>query len=151
MSAVSLTGQDDVIINGRVLRDVGDADWCTLDFDTDIANLKVSKDGNTIYALNSTGRAVKTTLRVLAGSADDKFLNSLLTAMKADFSSFSLLSGSFIKRVGDGAGNISSVVYQLAGGIFKKDIATKGNAEGDVSQSVAVYELLFKNQGRSIQ
>ena len=151
MSAVSLTGQDDVIINGRVMRDVGDGDWCTLDFESDIANLKVSKDGNTIYALNSTGRAVKTTLRVLAGSADDKFLNSLLTAMKADFSSFSLLSGSFIKRVGDGAGNISSVVYQLAGGIFKKDIATKGNAEGDVSQSVAVYELLFKNQGRSIQ
>lgn len=151
MSAVSLTGQDDVIINGRVLRDVGDGDWCLLDFESDIANLKVSKDGNTIYALNSTGRAVKNTLRVLAGSADDKFLNSLLTAMKADFSSFSLLSGSFIKRVGDGQGNISSVVYQLAGGIFKKDVATKGNAEGDVGQSVAVYELLFKNQGRSIQ
>lgn len=149
--SVSLTGEDVVVINGRVFHDLADQDFVMVEFDNDLANMKVSKDGNTIYALNLTGIQAKVTLRVLAGASDDVYLNALQQQMLNDFSSFPLMAGSFTKRVGDGAGNVKSIVYQLAGGIFKKYQNAKTNAEGDVDQSVAVFELLFRNQSRSIQ
>lgn len=151
MSSVSLTGSDVVVLDGRVLHDTADADFVVLEFENDLANAKVSKDGNTIFALNQTGNLVKATLRVLLGSADDVVLNSRLQQMKNDFSGFTLLVGSFTKRVGDGAGNVKSVVYNLANGIFKRMPSAKSNAEGDTEQSVAVYEVLFYNQSRSVQ
>lgn len=150
MPSVSLTGSDVAVINGRIFHDVADGDFAKLEFDTDIANMKVSKDGNTIYALNETGRLVKTTLRLLIGSADDTFLNSLLQQMLNDFAGFTLMTGSFTKRVGDGKGNAANVVYSMSGGIIKRYPSAKSNAEGDVEQSVAVYELMFRNQGRAI-
>ena len=148
--SVSLTGQDVAVISGRVLHDVADGDFVTLEFDTDLANMKVSKDGNTIYALNQTGRLVKVTLRLLLGSSDDIALNSWMQAMLTDFSGFTLLTGSFTKRVGDGQGNVKNVVYTLANGIFRRLVPTKSSAEGDVEQSVAVYELSFLNQSKTI-
>ena len=151
MPAVSLTGEDVVVLNGRVLHDVADNDFVHLEFDNDLANLKVSKDGNTIYALNQTGNMVKATLRLLLGSADDIALNSRLQSQKNDFSGFTLLTGSFTKRVGDGAGNVKNVVYSLANGIFKKMPNALTNAEGNVEQSVAIYEAIFYNQSRAIQ
>lgn len=151
MPSVSLTGKDVIVIDGRVFHDVADGDFALLEFDNDIASIKVSKDGNSIFALNETGNVVKATLRVLLGSADDVVLNSRLQQLKNDFSGFTLLVGSFTKRVGDGAGNVKNVVYNLANGIFKKNVNVKSNAEGDTDQSVAVYELLFRNQNRAIQ
>jgi len=148
---VSLTGNDAVIIDGRVFHGVADADYVHLEFDNDIANVKVSKDGNTVFALNETGNLVKVTMRVLVGSADDIVLNSRMQQMKNDFSGFTLMVGSFTKRVGDGAGNIKNVVYNMANGIFKKMVSAMANAEGNTEQSVAVYEMLFRNQSRSIQ
>lgn len=151
MNSVSLTGEDVVVIEGRVLHGLADADYISLEFPQDIANMKVSKEGNSIYALNQSGIMVKATIRVLMGGADDQFLNSRLQQMLNDFSGFHLLTGSFSKRVGDGAGNVKSVIYQLAGGIFQKYPAAKSNAEGDTEQSVAVYELMFRNNSRAIQ
>ena len=151
MNGVSLTGSDVIVLDGRVFHGVADQDFAHLEFDNDIANLKVSKDGNTIFALNETGNLVKVTLRLLVGSADDIYLNSRLQQMKNDFSGFVLMAGSFTKRVGDGAGNIKNVVYSMANGIFKKMVASKSNAEGDTEQSVAVYEMLFRNNSRAIQ
>jgi len=150
-NGVSLTGNDVVVIDGRVFHGVADADYVHLEFDNDLAKLKVSKDGNTIFALDQTGNIVKVTMRLLVGSADDIVLNSRLQQMKNDFSGFTLLVGSFTKRVGDGAGNVKNVVYSLANGIFKKMVAAKSNAEGDTEQSVAVYEMMFFNQSRAVQ
>jgi hypothetical protein len=148
--SVSLTGADVIVINGRVFHDFADQDFVKLEPDQDLANLKVSKDGNTIYALNQTGRQVPVTIRLLRGSADDRFLNSLLQQMLNDFSAFTLMVGSFTKRIGDGVGNVSSEVYQLAGGVFKRYPSAKSSAEGDTDQSVAEYMLVFLNGGRSI-
>ena len=150
-NGVSLTGNDVVVLDGRVFHGVADADYVHLEFDNDIANLKVSKDGNTIFALNETGNIVKVTMRLLVGCADDVVLNSRFQQMKNDFSGFTLMAGSFTKRVGDGAGNIKNVVYSMANGIFKRMVPAKSNAEGDTEQSVAVYEMLFRNQSRAIQ
>lgn len=149
--SVSLTGRDVIVLDGRVLHDTADGDFVTLEFENDIANAKVSKDGNTIFALNQTGNLVKATIRVLLGSADDVVLNSRFQQLKNDFSGFTLLAGSFTKRVGDGAGNVKNVVYNLANGIFKRMPNVKSNAEGDTEQSVASYEILFYNQSRAVQ
>lgn len=151
MESVSLTGADVITIDGRVLNDLADQDAVVLTFPNDLANVKASKNGNTIYAFNETGRIVECVVRVLVDSADDKYLNSRMQEMKNDFSTFILLTGAFTKRAGDGKGGISSGVYQLSGGVFKKQIEAKTSAEGDVEQSVAVYTITFGNGNRSIQ
>lgn len=151
MPAVSLTGADTIQIDSRVLNDLADQDAVKLTFPNDIAAVKASKNGNTIYAFNETGRLVEVELRVLLGSSDDKYLNARLQEMKNDFSGFILVTASFSKRVGDGAGNMSTVVYQCAGGVFKKQVEAKTSTEGDTEQSVAVYSINFGNSGKSIQ
>ena len=149
--SVSLTGKDSIIIGKRVINDLADGDCVQLAPQNDIMNVKVSKNGNTIYALNNSGLVMHVTLRLLVGSSDDKFLNSLQLGMIADPSAFTLLTAQFTKRVGDGAGVISSVAYQCNGGVFKKLQESKQNSDGDTNQSVVVYELIFGNAPRSIQ
>lgn len=151
MNTVSLTGTDTIQIDTRVLYDLADGDSVMLSFPNDLAAVKASKNGNTIYAFNEMGRLVDCTIRVLTGSSDDKYLNSRMQEMKNGFSDFILLTGSFTKRTGDGAGDISSVVYQCAGGIFKKQVEAKTSSEGDVEQSVSAYIISFGNASKSIQ
>lgn len=151
MAGVSLTGEDTIQIDSRVLRDLADQDAVKLEFPNDLANVKASKNGNTIFAFNETGRLVECTVRVLLGSSDDKYLNSRLQEMKNGFSDFILVTGSFSKRVGDGQGNITTAVYQCAAGVFKKQVAAKTSAEGDVEQSVSEYMITFGNGAKSIQ
>lgn len=148
--SVSLTGADTIKINNRILSDLADGDCAVLTFPNEIATVKTGKDGNSIYAFNQTGKNCDLVLRVLRGSSDDKFLLNLFNTMKIDFSGFVLVSGEFIKRVGDGTGNVSNDTYLVAGGIFNKNIDAKNNAEGDTEQSVAIYTLRFANGDRSI-
>lgn len=151
MSSVSLSGADTIQIDDHIINDLADQDSVHLSFPNDLATVKTSKNGNTIYAFNETGRMVECTLRVLLGSFDDKYLNSRMQEMKNDFSSFILVTAAFSKRVGDGAGNISTDVYQMAGGVFKRQVEAKTSSEGDVEQSVAVYTISFGNSDKSIQ
>lgn len=152
MQTVSLTGTDTIQIDSRVLADLADGDSVHLTFPNDLAAVKASKNGNTIYAFNETGRMVELSLRVLLGSSDDKYLNSRMQEMRNGFSDFILLTGSFSKRTGGGqGGNPSIAVYQLSGGIFKKQVEAKTSAEGDTEQSVSVYTITFGNSTKTIQ
>jgi hypothetical protein len=151
MGSVSLTGKDTLQLDSRVLADLADGDAAVLSFPNDKAVVKRGKNGNTIYALNEMGSIAELTVRIVRGSADDKWLNGRLSEQGADFSSFLLLSGSFVKRVGDGNTNVASDVYQCSGGIFKKNVESKTSAEGDTEQSVSVYSISFGNSARSIQ
>lgn len=150
MSTISLTGNDVQIINNRVLTDLADGDCAVLTFPNDIATLKTGKNNNTIYAINQTGRQVELSLRLIRGSADDKFLNNLMAQQNGNFAGFVLLTGEFIKKIGDGEGNIQSDTYILSGGIFKKQIDAKNNVEADTEQSVSIYTLMFANSPRVI-
>ena len=151
MGATTLVGHGTFVIDGTILTDVADGDYATLAFDADLINMKVSKDGNVIYALNETGNKVKTTLRIQLGSGTDSFLNSKLANMKSNLAGFTLMSGSFTLRSGDGAGKTRDIVYQLANGVFIRWPNAKTNAEGDTEQSVAVWTIDFLNQSRSVQ
>lgn len=148
MSTVSLTGSDTLIINNRVFTDLADADFANLDFPNEIAALKTGKNGNSIYAINQTGKQCELTLRLIRGSSDDKYLNSLMASQNANFAGFILMTGEFIKKIGDGAGNVSNDTYIMSGGIFTKMIPAKQNAEGDTEQSVCIYTVQFSNAPR---
>jgi len=122
----------------------------TLDFPNDIAAVKTGKNGNSIYALNESGKQVDVVMRIVRGSPDDKFLNGLLASQQSNFAETILMVGEFIKKVGDGQGNVSSDTYLTRGGVFTKIPGAKENVEGDTEQSIAIYTLKFANAPRAL-
>jgi hypothetical protein len=152
MGSVSLTGEDVIQIDGRILNDLGTGDAVMLDFPNDLAVVKRGKNGNTVYAFNELGAITSAKIRVLLGSSDDKYLNARLQEMRNGFSTtFILVQGMFVKSVGDGQRNVSQKVYNMTNGIFKKIPTAKTSAEGDTEQSEAEYTIEFGNATPSIQ
>lgn len=151
MGSVALTGKDTTILSDRIFNDFGTGDTVTIDFPNNLAEGKVGKNGNVIYAYNASGKTSTAVIRVLAGSSDDKFLNSKMQEYINDSAKFVLISGEFIKRVGDGKGNVTSIVYLFDGGVIQKIPGGKENVEGDTEQAIAIYTLLFANTDRAIQ
>lgn len=149
--SVSLTGADAISINGRNLDDLADGDAVQITFPNEKAVGKASKNGNTIFAKNEQGRVALVSIRIIMGSKDDKFLNSLMQTQDSDFSKFNLLTGQFTKRVGDGLGVMSNRIYALSGGVFTKQVEAKTSSEGDTGQSVSVYSISFAYSNVSIQ
>lgn len=150
MSTVALSGNDTININGTVLVDLADGDCVELDFPDNIAEAKTGKNGNSIYSLKETGKQCDVKLRIIRGSNGDSFLNNLLSQQQANFAGFVLMTGQFIKKIGDGQGNITSDTYIMSGGIFTKQVPGKDNTDGDVAQSVAMYIFRFTNSPRTL-
>jgi hypothetical protein len=150
MSTVAMSGSDTININGRILNDLAESDCVSLSFPNDIAVAKTGKNGNSIYASNAAGEQCDVSLKIIRGSGDDLFLNNLLVQQKANFAGFVLMTGEFIKQVGDGAGNIASDTYILSGGIFNKNLEAKENTDGDPDQSTVMYHMKFTLSPRAI-
>jgi hypothetical protein len=150
MGATAITGKDTFTINGRVLHDFADGDCGKVVYDEDLTKVKAGKDGNVVFALNQGGRVATVTLRIILGSPDDKYLNGLLATYLASPSDYVLDIGSLFKRVGDGAGNPSTVVYQLIQGAPKKQPEAKLNTDGDPNQAVGEWTWIFGNVPRSV-
>ncbi len=148
MSAIALSGSDTINLNNRVLADLADGNCVEMTFPNDIANVKTGKNGNSIYGLNESGKQCEVKLRVLRGSDDDKFLNGLLAQQQANFAGTVLMIGQFIKKIGDGQGNITSDTYIMSGGVFTKIPEAKTNVEGETEQSIAIYTIRFSNAPR---
>lgn len=146
----SLTGKDTIIVSGRVLNDFADGDTCKLDYPNDLSVMKTGKNGNTIYAYQYSGLQCTVELRILLGGTDDAFLQGLLSLFNQNPPAFTLMTGEFIKNVGDGDGNIIPVSYVLSGGTFKKQVPAVENADGDTNQAIAVYTLQFSNSPRQV-
>lgn len=147
---VSLTGDDVIQISGVTLVDFADGDTAVLEFAQDITNAKTGKDGNSIFAFNNTGRQCTLNLRLIRGGADDIFLLGLFNTYVNSPAAFTLLTGEFIKNIGDGQGNITQDIYQLSGGIFKRGQNVMENADGNTDQAIVMYNLLFTNAPRSL-
>lgn len=148
--SVSLTGNDVITLNGRVFHDFANGDVIKLDFAGELVKVQASKDGNVIYGLSTEGRTATLSLRLLMGSSDDRYLNSLLASQVSDLSGFILIVGSFVKRVGDGAGNITNVIYNTLGGVIEKFPSAKSNTLGETEQSVSEWVLRFGSNTRAI-
>lgn len=150
MSAVAMSGNDTIVINNRIFTDFSEGNVIELTFPSDIAQVKTGKNGNSIYGLNTTGLQCEVKARLIRGSSDDIFLNNLLVQQTNNFAGFPLMVGEFVKKLGDGAGNITSDTYILSGGIFNKQVEATSNVEGDAMQSVAVYSFKFSNAPRAL-
>lgn len=147
---IALTGNDSIIIDGLPLVDLANGDVGTLTFPNDITSATTGKNGNSIIALNETGKIAELSIRVLRGSSDDKTLNSKFKTMEADLPSFTLLTGSIVKRIGDGISGVTEDTYALSGGTFSKRVETTSNVEGDIEQGVSVYNIRFTNSSRNL-
>jgi hypothetical protein len=150
MAFYTLSGNDTLEINGHVFADLADGNIAELTFPSDIMALKVGKNGNALFALNETGKSADLKVRCMRGSADDIFLNGLLSSQQQDFAGFTLMQGHLVKKLGDGRSNITNDTLILAGGAFQKQVETKTNVEGDTEQDVAIYTLKFANVARAL-
>lgn len=148
MPAVAMSGNDTIQIQNRVLQDLATGTCVELTFPQNIANVKTGKNGNSIYGLNQTGQQAEVKIHVVRGSADDKFLQNLLTQQTANFAGTVLVIGQFVKKIGDGQGNITSDTYITSGGVFSKNVEGRTNVEGETEQSIAVYTVMFANAPR---
>ncbi len=145
-----MTGSDTMSVNGRVLTGQADDNWGDLKFPNPVANMKTGKNGNTLYGFNATGKNCEQTLRLIRGCDDDQFLNGLLQQQVYNFAGFVLLYGQFIKKLGDGAGNIMSDIYNLGGGVIEKQTEAVSNTSGDTNQSVVIYMIKWGKAVRSL-
>ena len=150
MASFAITGRDTLTIDNRVFTDLADSDVSMLTFPNDLTQMKTGKDGNTLFNINQTGNNAELVLRLVRGSDDDKFLNSKFRKIKSNLPEFTLMSGSFVKKIGDGSGNITNDEYSLAGGVFKKAVETKESAEGDTESAVSIYNLSFAQADRAL-
>lgn len=148
--SVSLTGNDVVTINGRVFHDFANGEVTKLEFDGELVKVQASKNGNVVYALNEDGKMSKLTLKLLAGSSDDRYINSLLASQVFDLSTFVLAVGSFVKRVGDGLGNVTNVIYNTLGGVVVKFPEASTDTSGSTDQSTVTWTLHFGSNSRAI-
>ncbi len=150
MGAVSLTGADTIVINGRVLHDFADGIVAKLDFEGDLVKVTPSKNGNVLYSLDVAGLLSKLELRILLGSSDDRYINALLASQLQDLSATVLNVGSFVKRVGDGQGNITNVIYNTLGGVVTRFPGAQTDTGGGSEQSVAVWMFHFGANSRAL-
>lgn len=149
-TTVALSGNDTLTVNNYLFTGLADGNVVELTFPNEIMSVKTGKNGNTIYGFNTTGQQCDVKIRVVRGSADDKFMNGLITQQNQNPAGFPLMIGEFIKKIGTGGGNILSDIYVLSGGVFMKNVEGKSNVEGDTEQSISIYQLRFSNAPRAL-
>ncbi len=145
---VSLTGDDTIKVNGRSLVDFADGVVGSIKFPNDLVTMKVGKNNNTIFAFNNSGKQCDVELRIQRGSADDKFLLSEFSKMNNSFSDYVLLTGSFIKQIGDGLGGVSTDTYSMNSGLITHEPEAESQADGATDQGVVIWKLKFANAPR---
>ncbi len=150
MPVVAVTSKDAISINGRNLNDFADGDVAVITYPNDLGVIKTGKNGNSIISYNYQGKNCEMVLRLVRGTGDDKFMNGLLSSWNNNPAGFVLMISQFVKNVGDGAGNITQDISLCQGGVFKKQVEVKENAEGETDQAVSIYTLIFSNVDRSI-
>jgi hypothetical protein len=151
MQIYVIAGEDTYSIFDRVLNDFADDDVSTITLPNDRVTMKTGKNGNTIYSKNAQGINGDSVIRIIKGSSDDRFLQGKLNDSEKDFAATELANGQFVKRLGDGEGNISNEVYTLRGGIITKIPESKENVSGDTVQGVSIYTIKYALVKRNIQ
>jgi hypothetical protein len=150
MSTTSVTGNDILIIDNRLLTDLADGDNGVLTHPNELSTTKIGKNGNALIAYNATGEMGELVIRAVRGSGDDRFLNQRMKMFESDPASFTLMRGTFIKRAGNGQGFTTNDTYVLQGGVPFKKVDATSNAEGNTDQAVAVHSIRFTSVRRGI-
>lgn len=151
MSTLTVTGDDTLTLNGTVFNDLATGDVTHITFPNELVKVKTGKNQNTVYAKDETGNNAVMTLKLMRGSSDDRTMQKVIAKAQSSFVDQPLLTGQFVKRLGDGQGNSVRDVYDLKGGVVRKQVEGKDNTDGDTDQAVATYDILFALGTRSIQ
>jgi hypothetical protein len=149
MSA-ALTGNDTIILGGRVLTDFGDGDVADLKFDNDLVEVVNGKNDNAIFALNAKGKQGTMTVKLIRGSSDDIFLGERLNIMTLDFPSTILLDGYFTKRIGNGLGLVLPDSYRASGGVISRVPDANSSSDGKTDDAQVTYTVKFAKMIRVI-
>ena len=149
-NCAAIQGADTIVLGGMLLVDLMDGDVGSLEFPNDLVNVKAGKDGNTAFALNAAGRMANMKLRVVLGGPSDALFTTWMNWIEQDIASFPLISGTIVKRVGNGFLGMSLVTYVLSGGVVKKKPAMTSNAEGNTDQAIPVWEFTFAHAIRLV-
>lgn len=150
MTLMTLTGEDTIILNGAVLADLADGDVGSLSFPNDVMAMSTGKNKNTIFAKDEAGCNAELVLRVPRASSTDKRLNGLFQNQENNFTGFVLLTGAVVKRLGDGAGNITYDTYPLEAGMFRRAVEAGSNVNGSTEQGVSIYTIRFALATRAL-
>lgn len=150
MSIYALTGNDNFILNDRVITELTDGSTVEIAYQNDRVGVSTGKNGNTVFSDNRTGTNAVVTLRVVRGGKDDIFLNGLSIQQDKDLPSFSLMNGSFTKRIGDGTGVVRFDNYVLLGGAFQRFPDVQENLVGETEQGTVIYTIIFAKAERAL-
>ena len=143
MTVETVTGNDSLILDGKVLNDLANGDCVSIEYPNDSVSVQKGKNGNTIFSFNSQGEIINVTIRCLVNGETDKYLNNKYIQYKQSPTSFVLLNGTFTKRTGDGAGNETKKVYNVTAGVISRPPSAIDSSEGNTDTAVAVYNLVF--------
>lgn len=150
MAKYALTGNDNLIVGGRVISDLTDGSTVEISYSNERVGVSTGKNNNTVFAENRTGSNAVMTLRVLRGSSDHSYLNGLSIEQDRDLPSFSLINASFSKRIGDGKGKVKHNIITLTGGAFQNFPSSAENLQGDTEQGTAVFTIIFAQAQETI-
>jgi hypothetical protein len=150
MATLAVTGSDTIKIGERILADFGYGEVAKISYTTELATVKTGKNGNAIYVQNASGFQASMELKLMRGSADDKFMQSLLTLYRSNPTTFVLQNAEVVKKIGDGSGNVTADTYILTGGVPSKQVEAVVNVEGDTEQVLSVYTFVFATSDRAI-
>lgn len=143
------SGVDILEFAGRLLNDFADGDVAVVTYPNEISATKTGKNGNSVAVHNEMGRIAELSLRVVKGSGDDKFLNSIVTNWKKRSGNFSPVNATFTKVINVDNG-IANEITSMFSGVPTKPVETKENVEGDTEQAIAVYSFRFGDSDRAI-
>ena len=135
----TFVGEDTLIINSRVLSNFGFGTVVEVTCPNPIAGLDIGKGGNAVFSLQENGRQADVKILVIKGSPDDIFLNALNESFKSNFEAKEAITGSFISKVGDGKGKVTTTAWDLNGGIPTTPPNDKYDVGGDRTQVLMEY------------
>lgn len=139
----TLTAKDTLVINGVQILDLGDKMTVHMEAQDALVNVDVMKNGNAIFAAKKQGQKMRMNLRgIIRGDVHTMFVTAV-NQWISNPPAFVLFSGSFVKNVGDGAGNISHVSYVLSGGVPEKLPVLEENVEGETQQAIMMMDIMW--------
>jgi hypothetical protein len=152
MGTLSLFGNDTIKFNERLLTDFGSGEVAKISYPTELATVKTGKSGNAVFVQNASGFQATLELKVIRGSGDDKFIQSLVTSYRSDPVLFVLANAELVKLIGSGVAGTPATndTYILTGGVPTKQVEVVSNVEGDTEQALSVYTWAFAVSDRAL-
>lgn len=143
------TGKDIIKFNDRILSNFANGDCTIVTFPNELHGMANGKDGNSLAAHNEQGNIAELEMRIIKGSADDKYLNSFILAWKNHSDEFAPATVECTKMITTETGRVNETLS--LGFIFPSNqIETRSNTDGDTDQMVSVYRFRAGTSSRAL-